>query len=154
MLKDRILIMGKEYNESKFNKQKEELSICDIMKEDTSKVIKKMESKMPSLFQNYSDLYTEYLHMFDDLFGTCYIAEKEYFDKLNIDQGTLRQIKANSELMKNSYVENIDMAAKFFDEYVKMRVSAIQSFDNYVHVMMESYAKMFSQFNKSIKPSD
>jgi len=154
MLKDRILIMGKEYNESKFNKQKEELSICDIMKEDTSKVIKKMESKMPSLFQNYSDLYTEYLHMFDDLFGTCYIAEKEYFDKLNIDQGILRQIKANSESMKNNYVENIDMAAKLFDEYVKMRISAIQSFDNYVHVMMESYAKMLSQFNKSTKPSD
>ena len=154
MSKDRILIMGKEYNVSKPNKQEEKLSICDIMKEDTSEVIKKMESKMPSLFQNYSDLYTEYLHMFDDIFGTCYIAEKEYFDKLNIDQGTLRQIKANSELMKNSYVENIDMAAKFFDEYVKMRISAIQSFDNYVHVMMESYAKMFSQFNKSIKPSD
>jgi len=154
MSKDRILIMGKEYNVSKPNKQEEKLSICDIMKEDTSEVIKKMESKMPSLFQNYSDLYIEYLHMFDDIFGTCYIAEKEYFDKLNIDQGTLRQIKANSESMKNSYVENIDMAAKFFDEYVKMRISAIQSFDNYVHVMMESYAKMFSQFNKSIKPSD
>ena len=146
--------MGKEYNESKFNKQKEELSICDIMKEDTSEVIKKMESKMPSLFQNYSDLYTEYLHMFDDVFGTCYIAEKEYFDKLDIDQGILQQIKINSESMKNNYVENIDMAAKLFDEYVKMRVSAMQSFDNYVHVMMESYAKMLSQFNKSIKPSD
>ena len=146
--------MGKEYDESKFNKQKEGSSICDIMKEDTSEVIKKMESKMPSLFQNYSDLYTEYLHMFDDIFGTCYIAEKEYFDKLNIDQGILRQIKANSESMKNNYVENVDMATKFFDEYVKMRISAIQSFDNYVHVMMELRAKVLSQFNKSIKPSD
>jgi hypothetical protein len=92
--------------------------------------------------------------MFDDVFGTCYIAEKEYFDKLNIDQGILRQIKTNSESMKNNCAENIDMAAKLFDEYVKMRVSAMQSFDNYVHVMMESYAKMFSQFNKSTKPSD
>ena len=154
MLKDRILIMGKEYDESKPDTQEEKLSVCDIMKEDTSAIIKKMESKMPSLFQNYSNLYTEYLHMFDDIFGTCYISEKEFFDKLNIDQGILRQIKTNSESMKNNYVENIDMAAKFFDEYVKMRVSAIQSFDNYVHMMMESYAKMFSQFNKSIKPSD
>jgi len=149
MLKDRILIMGKEYNESKPDKQEEKISICDIMKEDTSEVIKKMESKMPSLFQNYSDLYTEYLHMFDDIFGTCYIAEKKYFDKLNIDQGILRQIKTNSESIKNNYIESIDMAAKLFDEYVKMRVSAIQSFDNYVHVMMESYAKMLSQFNKT-----
>ena len=146
MLKDRILIMGKEHNESKPDKQEEKLSICDIMKEDTSEVIKKMESKMPSLFQNYSDLYTEYLHMFDHIFGTCYIAEKQYFDKLNIDQGILRQIKTNSESMKNNYTENIDMTAKLFDEYVRMRISAMQSFDNYVHVMMESYAKMLSQF--------
>ena len=149
MLKDRILIMGKEYHESKPDTQEEELSICDIMKEDTSEVIKKMESKMPSLFQNYSDLYTEYLHMFDDVFGTFYIAEKQYFDKLNIDQGILGQIKANSESMRKNYVENIDMAAKLFDEYVKMRISAIQSLDKYVHVMMDSYAKIWSQLNKS-----
>jgi len=142
--------MGKD---AKFkpDNQEEKLSICDIMKEDTSEIIKKMESTMPSVFQNYSDLYTKYLHLFDDIFGTCYIAEKEFFDKLNIDQGILRQIKANSDSMKNNYVQNIDMMTKLFDEYVKMRISAIQSFDNYVHVVMESYAKMLSQFNKSIK---
>lgn len=145
--------MGK-YNESKIEQQEEKLSICDIMKEDTSEIIKKMESKIPTLFQNYSDLYTKYLHLFDDIFGTCYIAEKEFFDKLNIDQGILKQIKANSESMRNNYIDNIDMASKLFDEYVKMRISAIQSFDNYVHVMMESYAKMLSQFTKSMKPSD
>lgn len=135
------------------DKQEEKLSVCDIMKEDTSEIIKKMESTMPSLFQNYSDLYTKYLHLLNDMFGTCYIAEKEFFDKLNIDQGVLRQIKANSKSMRNNCVENIDMAAKLFDEYVKMRISAIQSFDNYVHVMMESYTKMLSQFNKSKKSS-
>jgi len=142
--------MGKDA-EFKPDNQEEKLSICDIMKEDTSEIIKKMESTMPSVFQNYSDLYTKYLHLFDDIFGTCYIAEKEFFDKLNIDQGILRQIKANSDSMKNNYVQNIDMMTKLFDEYVKMRISAIQSFDNYVHVVMESYAKMLSQFNKSIK---
>jgi len=141
--------MEKEENNSKPDKQEEKLSICDIMKEDTSEVIKKMESKMPSMFQNSSDMYTKYLHTLDDIFGTCYIAEKEFFDKLNIDQGTLRQIKNNSELMRKKHIENIDMAAKLFNDYVKMNISAIKSFDDYVHVMMESYAKTLSQFNKS-----
>ena len=136
-------------DESKPNKEEEKLSICDVMKEDTSEIIKKMESQVPSLFQHYSNLYTEYLHMFDDIFGTCYIAEKEFFDKLNIDQGMLRQIKENSESMKKNYLENIDMTTKFFDEYVKMRISAIKSFDNFIHVMMDSYAKTLSQLNKS-----
>ena len=92
------------------------------MKEDTSEVIKKMESQMPSIFQNYSDMYTAYLHTLDDIFGICYIAEKEFFDKLNIDQGVLRQIKKNSESIKNNYIENFDMASRLFDEYAKMRV--------------------------------
>lgn len=142
--------MGKD-NEFEVEQQEEKLSICDIMKEDTSEIIKKMESKMPSMFQNYSDLYTEYLHMFDDIFGTCYIAEKEFFDKLNIDQGILKQIKENSESMKNNYLEHLDMTSKLFDGYIKMRISAIRSFDSYVHTMMESYASVLSQFNKSMK---
>ena len=143
--------MGKEAQSDSNNQKK--LSLCDIMREDTSEVIKKMESQMPSLFQNYSDLYTAYLHTIDDIFGACYIAEKEFFDKLNIDQAILRQIKENSESMRNHYIENFNMAAKFFDEYVKIRISAIKSFDEYTHVMMESYAKMLSQFTKSVKTS-
>ena len=146
--------MEKEDVNSKHDQQEEKLSICDIMKEDTSEIIKKMESKMPSMFQSYSDMYSKYLHTLDDIFGTYYVAEKEFFDKLNIDQGVLRQIKRNSESMRKNYIENIDMTTKFFDEYVKMRINAIESFDNYAHVMMESYAKMLSQFNKSTKPSE
>src|SRR3989338_8128872 len=84
------------------------ISICDVMKGDTSEIIQKLESNVPSLVQNYSDLYTAYLHMFDDLFGTCYMAEKEFFDKLNIDQGTLKEIKRNSDIMKNHYLNNMD----------------------------------------------
>ncbi|MHA7648195.1 hypothetical protein [Nitrosopumilus sp. S4] len=126
------------------------LSLCDIMKDDTSEIIRKLESQTPSLFQNFSDLYTAYLHMYDDLFGTCYISEKEFFDKANIDPEILQQIKKNSEIMKKNFMEMIDMNTKYIDEYTKMRISAIKSFDNFSHIMMESYAKYLSEYNKSI----
>ena len=135
-------------------KQEENLSVCEIMKDDTSEVFRKMESQIPLLFQNYSNLYTRYLHMLDDVFGTCYIAEKEFFDRLNIDQGILRQIKENSESVKNAYMQNIEMSSKLFDQYVKMRIDVIKSFDNYVHVMMDSYAKTLSNLNKPMNASD
>ena len=124
---------------------KEKISICEIMKDDTSEVIRKMESQVPLLFQNYSNLYTKYLHMLDDMFGTCYIAEKKFFDRLNIDQGILRQVKENSESVKNAGIQNIEMSSNLFDQYVKMRVDSIKSFDNYVHVMMNSYANFLTQ---------
>lgn len=46
------------------------------------------------------------------------------------------------------------MLSAYFDKYIKMRIGVIKSFDNYTHVMMDSYAKMLSQFNKPINTSD
>jgi len=139
--------------ESQLDHQDKKLSVCDIMKEDTSDVIKKMESQVPVLFQNYSDIYTQYLHSLDDIFGTCYIAEKEFFDKLNLDQSVLRQIKENSKTIKENYFKNIETSTKFFDQYTKMRMEAIKSFDTYMHTITESYVKTLSQFNKYVKRS-
>ena len=134
--------------ESEQEKQEEKLSIYEIMKDDTSEVFRKMESQMPSLFQNYSSLYTQYLHILDDVFGTGYISEKKFFDKLDIDQGILKQIKENSKSMKNAYIQNIEMSSKLFDQYVKIRVDTMKSFDNYAHIMMNSYANFLSKIDK------
>ena len=128
--------------------QKNHVSVCDIMKGNTSEIIKKFEYHIPSIVQNYSNLYAAYLHLFDNLFGTCYINEKEFFDKLNIDQAILKQLKDNSDSIKDRYLENIEITTKFLDEQVKMRISAIQSFENLAHIMIDSYAKTLSQFNR------
>lgn len=134
------------------NNHEDHISVCDIMKGNTSEIIQKFESQIPLLLQNYSNLYTAYLHVFDDLFGTCYIHEKEFFDKLNIEKALLKQLKENSESIKNKYLENIEMTSKFVDEQFKMRISSVQSFENFARVMMDSYAKTISQYNRSITP--
>jgi len=131
---------------SKSTKQ-EKISVCDVMKNNTTKIIKKMESQIPSYVQESSDLYTEYLHMFDELFGTCYISEKQFFDNLGFDQETLKTFDNYSKTLTNFYSSQIDMSTNFLRAYVKMRISAIKSYDRYLHMMMDSYAKMLSQFN-------
>ncbi len=127
------------------------ISECDFMKHNTTKVIKKMESQIPSYVQEYSDLYAEYLHTFDDFFGTCYIAEKEFFDTLWFDQGTLKTFDNYSKTLANFYSSQIEMSTSYLKDYVKMRISAIKSYDRYLHVMMDSYAKTLSQFNSKCK---
>jgi hypothetical protein len=127
------------------------ISACDVMKDNTSKVIKKMESQIPSYVQEYSDLYAEYLHTFDDLFGTCYISEKQFFDNLGFDQETLKTFDNYSKTLTNFYSSQIDMSTNYLKAYVKMRISAIKSYDRYLHVMMDSYAKSLSQFNSVTK---
>jgi len=149
--KESILENNPKNKSVKRSNDQVKISVCDVMKDNTSKVIKKMESQIPSYVQESSDLYTEYLHMFDDLFGTCYISEKEFFDKLGFDQETLKTFDNYSKTLTNFYSSQIDMSTNFLREYVKMRISAIKSYDKNLHVMMDSYAKMLSQYNATLQ---
>ncbi len=132
-------------------KPEEKISVCDIMKTNTSKVIQKFESHIPSRFQQYSDLYATYLHTIDDIFGTCYISEKEFFDKLNIDQGVLNSIQEYSNAVTETYLDQIDLYAKYRRELIQMQISSLTVYDNFMHTMMDTYAKTLSQFNKVAK---
>ena len=129
-------------------KNEEHVSICDVLKGNTSEIIRKYESQIPSFLQNYSNLYAEFLHVFDNVYGTCYINEKEFFDKLNIDQILLKQLKDNSEYVKNRYLENIELSTRFLNEQIKVQTSAIHSFENFANIMMDSYSKSLSQINR------
>lgn len=135
------------------SKMENNISICDIMKNNTSEVIKKIESQAPLLTQKYSDLYVTYLHTIDDIFGTCYISEKEFFDKLNLDQGILKEVEKFSNALTATYLNQIELSSKYLEANIQMRLSALKSCDNFMHVMMNSYAKTLSQFNKSIDSS-
>ena len=70
-------------------KENETTSICDVMKDNTSEIIQKLELQIPTFMQLYSDLYTKYLHMLDDLYSSCYLSEKEFLDKLGMDKTTI-----------------------------------------------------------------
>jgi hypothetical protein len=135
-------------------KPEEKISVCDIMKTNTSKVIQKFESQIPSKFQQYSDLYTKFLHTLDDVYGTCYISEKEFFDKLNIDQGVLKSIQEYSKSFTDTYLNQIDLYAKYRQEFIQTQISSLKIYDDFMHTMMESYAKTLSQFNKSANSSN
>jgi len=131
--------------------EQDKISVCDVMKSKTSSVIRKMESQIPSYMQEYSDLYAEYLHTIDDLFGTCYLSEKEFFDKLNIDQNTLKAFDNLSSFWEKTATSQIETSTSFMRAYVQMRISAIKSYDKYVHTMMDSYSKILSQYNSAFQ---
>lgn len=127
----------------------QKISVCDLMKNDSAQVVKKLESTVPVFIQNYSDLFSEFLKMYENMFATCYIAERNFFDKLNIDQQMLHQIKDSSEQVKNQTLTGIDVGTRLFDISTKMRISSIHAYDNYIQTMMESYANMLATFNKT-----
>lgn len=129
------------------SEKKDAVSVCDIMKNNTSKVIKKMESQVPIHMQLFSDLYMKYLHSLDDLYGTCYMSEKEFFDKLPIDKGVLQVWDGYLKTWTQFVLSQIDMSTNFIRSYVEVRKSTVDSYDRYMHLWMESYAQYLSQFN-------
>lgn len=123
------------------------ISICDLFKENTSSLIQKMESQVPIYGQIYSDIYKENFEMLEDVFGTCYISEKEFFDKLNINQYTLKQWDMYWKNAVDFYSRQIDASTNFLKIYAKSRISGMDLYKNYMHAWMDSYQKMLSQFN-------
>jgi len=132
------------------NTSKNEISVCDIMKKNTSDIVKKFESQTPLLIQKYSDLYIAFLHTIDDMFGTCYISEKEFFDKLNLDQDVLKEMQKFSNSLTEMSLNQIESSSKYLEAYIQMRISALKTVDNFTHIMMDYYAKTLSQYNKSL----
>ena len=126
---------------------KKNISICDVMKNDTSEIIQKLESQIPTYAQLYSDLYTKYLHMMDDFYSTCYVSEKEFFDKLGIDQKALGLFDTYWKSITDLTLNQIELATNFARMYVQLRLSALDSYDKTVHLMMDSYTKAWTRFS-------
>jgi len=121
-------------------------SVCDIMKDNTTKIVSKMESQVPTYLKLYSDIYTEYLHSLEDVFGTCYISQKELFDKLGLDQKNLKAFDNYWNVLTEMIISQIDMSTIFLKTYSQARISAIKFNDQYMHLMTDNYAKILSQF--------
>ena len=123
------------------------ISICDLMKSNTSTMINKIESQIPIQAQVYSDIYKEGFHMLDDIFGSCYISEKEFFDKMNLDQYTLKRWDNFWKIVIDFYSKQMDMTTNLLKTYSQTRISSMQNYDKFMHLLMDSYQKSLSQHN-------
>lgn len=117
------------------------------MKDKTSEIVKKMEYQIPIAVQQYTDLYTAYLHSFDDIFSICSISQK-FFDKLNISQEALKEFEKYLDSISKSYQDWIDFTSRYWQTYVQMRLSMIKSNDQFAHITMDSHTKMLAKFNE------
>ncbi len=126
----------------------QKISLCGIISDNTSEIIQKLESEMPLFFQGYSDLYSEYLHSIKDIFGVCHLAEKQYFDKLDVDQDVLKQFNDYFKSITNTCKSQIDLSRDFLKYYFEFQLDLVDSSDKYTHTLMNGYAKMLSQFIK------
>jgi len=124
-----------------------DLSFCGILKNGTSDLIQKLESEMPSLFQEYSDLYTRYLHSIHDYYASCNIVEHQFFEKLAIKPETLKMFDIFFKSYTNLLESHFDMTSNILRSYVQFRLSIIDSLDHVSHSWINFWSKSFSQYS-------
>lgn len=131
-------------DESQENKLeiKHKLSVCDVMRDNTNEVILKIESLIPENIENFVDLNSEYLRIARDFFGTCYIAEKQLLDKMGVDHRAIEEFDKFLKVITKTMISEIEMASNFQKIIVNNTMSALKSYDDYVKLMLSSYAKM------------
>jgi hypothetical protein len=128
------------------------LSVCDVWKDSVHKMVTKLEYQTPIYLQAYTQVHTEFLHCIDNLFGTCYLWQKQYFDRLGIDK---RVISAYGELY-NSWVDQCMQALDAYANYKKlqadMAVNAMKVGNDMLHSWIDMYGRIMSSWNKWLQP--
>ncbi|RJQ24396.1 hypothetical protein C4565_09885 [Candidatus Parcubacteria bacterium] len=127
------------------------ISVCDVMKDNTSKIIKKLESQIPFSTQHYFDLYAAFLHSIDDVFGTCYIAEKQFFDKIGFDQNTLKSFKYLSDQFADALLTQIEMTGNLQKSHLQFQKSILDMYEQYTHSFVDSYWKSLTELNRFLE---
>ncbi|MEW6043398.1 MAG: hypothetical protein AB1608_03970 [Thermoproteota archaeon] len=127
------------------------ISVCDIMKDNTSKIIKKLETQIPFSAQHYSDLYTLFLHSVDDIFGTCYLAEKQFFDKLGFDQSALRSFKMLSDQFTTAFMTQIEIASSLQKSQLELQKNLLHMYEQYMHSLIDSYWKSVGDLTRFLE---
>lgn len=143
-----------QHRQTKSTTEKPQLSFCDIMHDGAAEIIAKLQSLLPINMELYSDLYMECLNSYQDLFGTCYIAEKEIEDTIGIDQNLLEHFDAIAKTYSKMIMAQIDMSSNIQKVYLQSGISAVKTSDEYIRLMLDSYSRMVSNslnipFNKT-----
>lgn len=126
------------------SEQKETDSIQNIVKENTIEIIEKIDSKIPTYVKMYSDLYKKYLHIASNFCNTSYLTQKEFFEKMGIDDA---MFDAYLESVKKMVLFQIDMNESMIQSYVGNRLTVLDFYDQMMNGSIANFAKMFSMFD-------
>jgi hypothetical protein len=139
-------VTKKKIVENKKSKETELDSISQTLKNNTHVFTKKLESQLPLKVQQFSELYTAYLHSVNNTFDSCITCEKELFEKLDVDKGLIKAFGEYTEAHTDMMLQQMDYYAQFRKYSTDTQSSAMKSWDNFMLTMMDYNFKIFDQF--------
>lgn len=122
-------------------------SICDVWKDNVHKVISKAVFQTPLYLQTYTQVHTEFLHGIDNMFSTCYLWQKQYFDRLGLDKQTINSYAKLQKYMTESVLKSMDAAAAAQRYQSDLVLGSLSSVNEYARQCMDMYSQAISMWN-------
>lgn len=122
-------------------------SVCDIWKDSVHKIITKIEYQTPIYLQAYSQTHSEFLHSIDNSFGTCYIWQKRYFDKMGFDQKAINAYEKLCDSYTSNIMEWMDMYANYKKFQADLANEYMKIGNNYLRWWIDMFGKTMSFWN-------
>lgn len=120
------------------------LSVCDVWKDSVHKIVTKAEYQTPIYLQAYTQVHIEFLHCIDNLFGTCYLWQKQYFDRLGIDKGILDAYGKMYDSWVDQALRGMDAYANYKKLQADMVVDAMKVGNDMLHSWIDAYGRAVS----------
>jgi len=121
-------------------------SVSQILKNNTHEITKKLESQLPLKMQQFSELYTAYLHSMNNTFDSCITCEKELFEQLGVDKRIVKTFGEYIKIQTDYMLQQMDYYAQFKKYSTDVQLSAVKSWDDLMASMMKYNLKIFDQF--------
>ncbi|MCS5527707.1 MAG: hypothetical protein NZ747_00350 [Nitrosopumilus sp.] len=121
-------------------------SVSQILKNNTHEITKKLESQLPLKMQQFSELYTAYLHSMNNTFDSCITCEKELFEQIGVDKRIVKAFGEYTKIHTDYMLQQMDYYAQFKKYSTDVQLSAVKSWDELMTSMMRYNLKMFDQF--------
>lgn len=110
----------------------------DVMKENTARIMDKLDSQMPLYVKMHSDLYTEHNRLSENFFKAAYALEQAELNLLFHGQ-VPEIVEPWIRLQANVTMSQIEMASMFLKWYPQMYVVTLkfldQALQNYVRAV-------------------
>jgi len=113
----------------------------------TSEVIEKIDSKIPTYVNLYSDLYKKYLHIIDNFYKNYYSNQKEIISKIGVNDAALTMFDFYLKSARQMALIQIDITENMFKNYAGYRLTALDFYDQMINGSMINFTKMLPKFN-------
>ncbi len=127
-------------------------SVCDIWKDCVTKSIRKLESQTPVYLQTYLQVHNEYLHGIDNLFGTCYLWQRQYFDRLAIGKSTVNEYGKFCQVVMDEIGNWMDSALNIRKLRSDMLIELMKTSNQMIQQGIDWHAKWMTSLNSFFVP--